>query len=83
MDELVQKGYYPRLKLPNCMPIQEYIPLPKITNEDLPDILSTEVLEEGTTRVKVKFSVNNPSGETVTNIKIKDILIVNLIIWQV
>ncbi|HIU52401.1 MAG TPA: hypothetical protein IAB70_07345, partial [Candidatus Merdicola faecigallinarum] len=73
VDELVQKGYYPRLKLPNCMPIQEYIPLPKITNEDLPDILSTEVLEEGTTRVKVKFSVNNPSGETVTNIKIKDI----------
>ena len=34
--------------------------------------MSTEVLEQGTDKVKVKFIVNNLSGETITDIKIKN-----------
>ena len=73
VDELVQQGYFPHLKMPDCMPVQEYISLPEVKDSDLADIVSTEVLEQGTNTVKVKFNVNNPSGETVTEIKIQNI----------
>ena len=73
VDELVTVGYYPQLNWPNCMPAQEYIKLPEVEDSDLPDILSIEVLEQGTTTVKVKFRVNNPSAETITNIKIENL----------
>ena len=72
IDDLVEQGYYPWIKMPDCMPSQEYIPMPEVQDKDLADILSTEVLEQGTDRVKVKFIVNNPSGETITDIKIKN-----------
>ena len=73
VDELVTAGYYPQLNWPNCMPAQEYIALPEVEDKDLPDILSIEELEQGTTTVKVKFRVNNPSAETITNIKIENL----------
>ena len=59
--------------MPECMPTQEYIELPEVEDADLADILSTEVLEQGSNTVRVKFVVNNPSAETITNIKIKDL----------
>ena len=73
VDELVTQGYYPQLNWPACMPAQEYIELPEVEDKDLADILSIEVLEQGTTTVKVKFRVNNPSAETITNIKIENL----------
>ncbi len=73
VDDLVTQGYYPQLDWPNCMPAQEYIELPEVEDKDLADILSIEVLEQGTTTVKVKFRVNNPSAETITNIKIENL----------
>ena len=73
VDELIKQGYFPHIKMPDCMPAQEYIPLPEVQDSDLADIVSTEVLEQGTDTVKVKFNVNNPSGETVTEIKIQNI----------
>ena len=73
IDEYVSKGYYPQVIMPEVMPNQEYIPLPEVADDDLADILSIEVLEQGTDTVKVKFNVYNPSGETITNIEIKDI----------
>lgn len=73
VDELVDNGYYPQLKMSDCMPRQEYIGLPEVSDKDLPDILSTDVIEQGTNRVKVKFSVNNPSAEQITSIKVENL----------
>ena len=73
VDELVGKGYYPWLNFPDCMPQQEYIELPEVEDKDLADILSTEVLEQGTNKVKVRLIVNNPSAEQITQIQIKNI----------
>ncbi len=73
VDELVNEGYYPWVDMPDVMPTQEYIELPEVEDADLPDILSTKVLEQGTDTVKVEFSVNNPSSENICNIKIENI----------
>ena len=73
VDELVTQGYYPKLNWPDCMPIQEYIELPEVEDKDLPDILSMEVLESTNDTAKVKFSVNNPSAETITKIEIENL----------
>ena len=73
VDELVNEGYYPHLNMPDCMPLQEYIELPEVEDADLPDILSTKILEQGTDTVKVEFSVNNPSAETISAIQIENI----------
>ena len=73
VDELTNQGYYPQLNMPDCMPAQEYIELPEVADKDLADILSTEVLEQGSNTVKVKFVVNNPSAETITDISIENL----------
>ena len=73
VDELVKQGYYPQLDMPECMPSQEYIKLPEVEDKDLPDILSMEVLESTKDTARVKFSINNPSAETITNIKIQNL----------
>ena len=59
--------------MPDCMPAQDFIELPEVEDADLPDILSTKVLEQGTDTVKVEFSVNNPSAETISNIQIANL----------
>ena len=73
VDELVNEGYYPQLNMPDVMPAQEYIELPEVEDADLPDILSTRVLEQGTDAVKVQFSVNNPSAAQISDIKIENL----------
>ena len=73
VDEMVKQGYYPQVKMPDCMPVQEYIKLPEIEDKDLVDIVSTEVLEQKSDSAKVKFNVNNPSAETITEIKIENL----------
>ncbi len=73
VDELINQGYYPQLNMPDCMPNQEYIELPEVEDKDLADILSTEVLDQGSNIVKVKFVVNNPSAETITDISIENL----------
>ncbi len=73
VDQLVNEGYYPWIDMPDVMPAQDYIELPEVDDADLPDILSTKVLEQGTDTVKVQFSVNNPSAEQISNIKIENL----------
>ena len=68
-----QNLHYPWVEFPECMPKQEYIKLPEVQDKDLPDILSTDLLEQGTDKVKIKIIENNPSADQVTDIKIKDI----------
>ena len=73
VDELINQGYYPQIKMPDCMESQEYIELPEIEDADLPDILYTEVLEQGTNKCKVKFTINNPTSETISKITLSNI----------
>ena len=73
INSTVAKGYYPQLNMPECMPKQEYISLQKVEDEDLVDILSTELIEREADRVKVKFTIHNPNAETITDIKIKNL----------
>ncbi len=73
VDELVNEGYYPHVNMPDCMPTQDFIELPEVEDKDLPDILSTKVLEQGTNIVKVEVSVNNPSAEIISDIEIANL----------
>ena len=73
VDELVEMGYYPQLKLNDCMPRQEYIALPEMTDADLPEILFAETLENTNKTAKVKIHMYNPSGEEVVDIKVKNV----------
>ena len=71
VNELVNNGYYPMVNMPDCMPKQEYIKLPPVEDKDLPDILNSEILEQSHNYAKIKITVNNPSAETITSIKMK------------
>ena len=73
IDGFVDKGYYPHIKMAECMPRQKYIELPEVQDKDLVDILATEVIEQNSGKTKVKFSVNNPSAEKITEIRIENI----------
>ena len=73
VDELIDKKYYPQLKMPECMPRQDYISLPEVENVDLPDVVSATVLEQENKRALIQMNVYNPSGETITNVDIENI----------
>ena len=73
IEKLIQSGYYPQLKLNECMPRQDYIELPEMTDADLPDILSAEILEAQNKSAKVKINVYNPAGETIEKIIVKNL----------
>ena len=73
VNSTVSKGYYPQLNMPACMPKQEYIELPEVKDADLVDILSTEIIEREADSVKVKITAYNPSAETITDIKVKNL----------
>ncbi len=75
IENTVLKGYYPQLHMSDCMPSQEYINLPEVQDSDLVDIISLEKIEENIEddTVKIKINVNNPSAETITEIKIENI----------
>ena len=73
VDELINQKYYPQLKMPECMPRQDYISLPEVEDADLPDVVSTTVLEQENKSALVQMNVYNPSGETITNVKIENI----------
>ena len=73
VNELISYGYFPQLNMNSCMPAQDYINLPEVQDEDLPDILSSEVIEERTDSARVKLIVHNPSGEKIKRLEITDI----------
>lgn len=55
------------------MPNQEYLPLPEVQDKDLVDILSYEVIEDNNDSIKMELSINNPSGEQIKSIQVKEI----------
>ena len=72
IENTVNNGYFPHVIMSDCMSTQPFINLPEVQDKDLVDILSTTVLENNNDNVKVEFSVNNPSGEDIQNIEIKN-----------
>ena len=61
------------LKLPECMPRQEFVELPELTEKDLPDIVTNKVIAQENKTAKIELEVYNPAGETITDIKIKNL----------
>ncbi len=73
VDELVSKGYYPHINMPEVMPRQEYIPLPEVEDSDLADLLSIEILEQNENEATISCNIHNPSGENITEIKVENL----------
>ena len=73
IDQNIEQGYYPMLKLPECMPRQEFVELPELTEKDLPDIVKNKVIAQENKTAKIELEVYNPAGETITDIKIKNL----------
>ena len=55
------------------MPNQEYLQLPEVQDKDLIDILSYEVIEDNNDSIKLELNINNPSGEQIKSIQVKEI----------
>ena len=74
VNEYIEKGYFPQLNMPDCMPKQEYIMLPKIEDKDLVDIVSFQVLEKQNNTAIVEANVYNPSAEEIKEINIDGLI---------
>ncbi len=75
----VDLGYFPQLKLNDCMPKQDWIELPTVTEDDLIDITSIEVVENNGDNAVIKLYINNPSNEQITRMTITDINKIDII----
>ena len=73
VEEYIDKGYFPQLNMPECMPAQIYISLPKVEDKDLIDITSVEAIEQTNNTAKLKITLNNPNAETIKNIAIQNL----------
>lgn len=72
---IVDNGYFPHLNLSYCMPNQEYIELPKVTDADLPDLLSLEVIDEDAENheLTVAMYIHNPDANSIVNVKVANL----------
>ena len=73
VEEYVNKGFFPQINMPECMPAQPYISLPEVEEKDLIDITATEVIEQTNNTAKLKITVNIPNAETIKDIKIQNL----------
>lgn len=71
IDSLLELGYYPQVKMDDCMPEQEYISLPEVENRNLADIISTTIVEETDDSAILDVKIYNPNQEEVKNIDIQ------------
>lgn len=71
IDSLLELGYYPQVKMDDCMPIQEYISLPEVENENLADIISTTIVEKNDASAILDVKIYNPNQEEVKKIDIQ------------
>lgn len=73
VDKLVRLGYYPQVILNDCMPNQDWIPLPEVQDRDLLDVTSAKEISNDGDSAIIEVRVNNPAHEKITEIGIKDI----------
>ncbi|MBQ8131797.1 MAG: hypothetical protein IJ193_04840 [Bacilli bacterium] len=79
VDSYVELGYFPQVKLNECMPRQEWIELPKVTGADLVDVTSVEEISNNGDSAVVKLHINNPSAEKIEKVTITNINTVNIL----
>ena len=73
VDSFVTLGYFPQVKLNECMPKQDWIELPKVSETDLIDVTSVEEIENNADNATVILHINNPSAEEITKVTIGNI----------
>lgn len=73
VSEFVSLGYYPQLKLNNCMPKQDWLKMPELEDSDLIDVTSVEEISNDGDSAVVKINLNNPTAETIESFGIQDI----------
>lgn len=72
--DMIKLGYFPRVQFSSTkMPQQPYLELPRISEDNLVDIVSMKVLEQDNSSAVVEFNVSNPEGENITKISIADL----------
>lgn len=79
VDSFVSLGYYPQLKLNDCMPNQEWIALPKVTDSDLIDVTSVEEVSNDGDSATVILNINNPAAEKIKSVGIANITTVEIL----
>ena len=73
IDKFISSNYYPQLKMNSCMPNQEWIPLPKVNNEEAIEVTSMETESVDSNSAVIKIFFNNPNEETIENMTIQSI----------
>ena len=79
VDSFVSLGYFPQVRLNDCMPKQDWIEIPKVSDADLVDVTSVEEVENNADSATVILHINNPSAEEITKVTIGDINKVDII----
>lgn len=79
VEKYVQLGYYPQVKLNECMPNQEWLALPTVEDRDILDVTSAKEISNNGDSAVIELRINNPAHETITEIGIKDINTVSII----
>ncbi len=79
VNSFVDLGYFPQVDLNDCMPKQEWIELPKVTDADLVDVTSVETVSNNGDSAIVKLHINNPSVEKIEKVTITNIGTVNIL----
>lgn len=73
VDDLIKYKYFPHVVWPDCMPTQEYIPLPEVEDKDLIDVISVDEVTQNGKTATAKLTINNPGNEEITDISLKNI----------
>ena len=73
VDNLIKYGYFPHVIWPDCMPNQEYIPLPEVEDKDLIDVISVDEVNQNGDKATAMLTLNNPGNEKITSISLKNI----------
>lgn len=71
IENFVSYGYFPQLIMNEVMPKQEYIKLPSISDADILNILTTNVVSQSGNEAYVDILLRNPSEEKINDIKIQ------------
>ncbi|MGI6606063.1 MAG: GLUG motif-containing protein [Peptococcia bacterium] len=70
-EEPVLLGYYPQLKMPDCMPAQPYLPLPELDVANNVNLASVMVEEQYEDYAIARFTFNNPSCYTIKSVAVE------------
>lgn len=71
VDDYVKYGFFPQLNMNESMPKQDYIKLPEVTDADLLNILTSNVVSQTGNEAIVDILVRNPTYEQVKKIEVQ------------